>query len=237
VSSVGPSEAPPAAPPSAEAAFGGRPDGLALATRYAQILAGRGIEHGLIGPRERDRLWERHLVNCAVVAELLPPSTMVADIGSGAGLPGIALACARADLSVTLVEPLERRVRFLVDTVAELGLGDQLTVLHGRADSRDVLDRLEGTRFATARAVAPLDRLVGWCLPLLVADGELLAMKGRTAEAEIGAHGSALAKLGARGVELRTCGSAILEEPVRVVAVRRQPYTVPPVRSSGRLEQ
>jgi 16S rRNA (guanine527-N7)-methyltransferase len=206
----------------AAAVFGSRSDGLELATRYAQILGTTGIEHGLIGPRERERIWDRHVVNCAVLAELLPHQARVVDVGSGAGLPGLALACARADLEVVLLEPLERRVRFLIETVSSLGLSVQVEVMRGRADDPEVRRKLGRTSFVTARAVAPLDRLVRWCLPLLAPGGQLLAMKGRNAQAEIDEHADTIAGMGATEIELLTCGSSVLDEPVRVVAVRRR---------------
>jgi 16S rRNA (guanine527-N7)-methyltransferase len=212
-----------AVPSAAATVFGARSNGVELAARYAEILASRGIDHGLIGPRERDRIWERHLLNCAVLAELFPAGTRVVDVGSGAGLPGIALACTDAGLRVTLVEPLERRVRFLRATVDELDLTDQVRIVPGRADSPAVRREAGLSPLVTARAVAPLDRLVRWCLPLLEPGGRLLAMKGRSAQAEIDEHREALADLGVRAVELATCGSAVLEEPVRVVVVTRGP--------------
>ncbi len=205
-----------------ERAFAGRAGGLELATRYAGILASTGIDHGLIGPREHDRIWERHLLNCAAIAELLPHGAQIVDVGSGAGLPGLALACARADLRITLIEPLARRVRFLDDTVQELGLADQVRVVRGRADSAEIGRTLGPVPFVVARAVAPLDRLVRWCLPLLVPGGRLLAMKGDNAQAEIDEHRVELVRLGAGAVELVTCGNSILDEPVRVVSVERR---------------
>jgi 16S rRNA (guanine527-N7)-methyltransferase len=206
----------------AAAVFGGRSDGLALATAYAEILATTGIEHGVIGPRERDRIWDRHLLNCGVLAELLPQGSRVVDVGSGAGLPGIALACARSDLEIVLVEPLERRTRFLAETVATLGLGAQLEIVRGRANAREVRRQVGLSPFVTARALAPLDRLVGWCLPLLVPGGQLLAMKGRSAQDEIDEHWTAMTSMGATDLELLECGSAVLDEPVRVVSARRR---------------
>jgi 16S rRNA (guanine527-N7)-methyltransferase len=206
----------------AAAVFGARTDGLALATAYAEILATTGIEHGVIGPRERDRIWDRHLLNCGVLAELLPTGVRVVDVGSGAGLPGIALACARADLDIVLVEPLERRTKFLNEAIDALGLSAQVRVVRGRADGKEVRRQVGLAPFVTARAVAPLDRLVGWCLPLLRPGGQLLAMKGRRAQDEIDEHRTAVVGLGAGEIELLECGAAVLDEPVRVVSVRRQ---------------
>ena len=118
---------------------------------------------GLIGPREAPRIWERHLLNCAAVAELIPEGATVVDVGSGAGLPGMVLAVARPDLTVTLVEPLARRTAFLTEAVASLGL-EQTTVVRARAE--ECVGKLPAADVVTARAVAPLDRLAGWCLPL-----------------------------------------------------------------------
>src|SRR5690625_1728114 len=131
--------------------------GLETARRYATLLAGPGVERGLLGPREVDRLWERHLLNCAVLAEVVESGERVVDIGSGAGLPGLALAIARPDLTVTLVEPLLRRSTFLGEAVAELGL--PVAVVRGRAEDAVVLAEVGGADAVTSRAVAPLDRL------------------------------------------------------------------------------
>ena len=138
------------------------------------------MERGLIGPREAPRLWERHLINCAVVAEAVPASATVCDVGSGAGLPGVVLAIARPDLQVTLLEPLLRRAVFLNEVIADLGLAPTRVE---RARAEDV----HGERFevVTARAVAPLSRLLEWTMPLVSARGALLAMKGSSLEAEL----------------------------------------------------
>src|SRR5687768_5835947 len=163
----------PSAPPVARRVF--RSERLPLAQRYADLLATDGVVRGLIGPREAPRLWERHLLNCAVLEELIPEGASVCDIGSGAGLPGLVLAIARPDLRITLVEPLLRRTRFLDEAVEELGLQGQVEVVRGRAEE------LAGTRtfdVVTARAVAPLERLARWCLPLVGPGGELVAIEG-----------------------------------------------------------
>lgn len=156
-------------------------DRLRLVRRYADLLATTGVERGLIGPREAPRLWERHLVNCAVLAEAVPPGSAVADIGSGAGLPGLVLALARPDVEVTLVEPLLRRTTFLEEVVEELGLG-RVSVVRGRAD---VLHGRRTFDVVTSRAVAPLPRLLEWCMPLVGPHGAMVAMKGASVEAEI----------------------------------------------------
>ena len=168
----------PPAPPEAAGVFASH---LPLAERYAGWLADAGVVRGLIGPREVPRLWERHLLNCAVLSEAVPEGTSVADIGSGAGLPGLVLAVRRPDLRITLVEPLLRRTTFLEEVVADLGL-DHVEVVRGRAEE------LHGRRtfdVVTSRAVAPLKRLMAWSLPLCSETGIVLAMKGSTAEEEI----------------------------------------------------
>ncbi|MGI5119584.1 16S rRNA (guanine(527)-N(7))-methyltransferase RsmG [Marinactinospora thermotolerans] len=156
-------------------------DTLPVARRYAELLADAGVQRGLIGPREVPRLWERHLMNCAVVEELLPDGAEVVDIGSGAGLPGLVLAILRPDLSVTLLEPLLRRTVFLQESVDLLGLSN-VTVRRGRAEEVKKEVRAD---FVTARAVAPLPKLAKWALPLLRTGGSLLALKGEQAEAEL----------------------------------------------------
>jgi 16S rRNA (guanine527-N7)-methyltransferase len=176
----------PAVPPEARVVFGPAVD---AAIEYARLLATEGTVRGLIGPRELPRLWERHLLNSAAIASLVPAGARVVDVGSGAGLPGIPLALARPDLTVTLLEPLARRVAFLTECVDRLGL-ERVTVVRGRAEEGPVRRELGGADVVTARAVAPLDRLAGWCLPLLRPGGLLLAMKGSTAAEELAAAGS-----------------------------------------------
>ncbi len=182
---VGSPAAAPAAPASAVGVFAGR---LELAIRFADRLASVGVERGLIGPREVDRLWERHLLNSAVVTELVPDGCRIVDVGSGAGLPGLPMAIRRADLRVDLVEPMLRRTQFLTETVAELDLVDRVRVIRGRAEEPAIRLEAGNADWVVARAVAPLDRLVKWCLPLLAPGGRLLALKGRTAEDEVAEH-------------------------------------------------
>jgi 16S rRNA (guanine527-N7)-methyltransferase len=203
-------------PPAAAAVFGER---LEQACRYAALLAGPGVERGLIGPREVDRLWERHILNCAALAELLDDGERVADVGSGAGLPGIPLALARPGLRVTLVEPLLRRADFLREAVSELGLS--VTVARGRAEDRAVRDELGEFDVATSRAVAALDKLATWSLPLLRDGGRMLALKGERAEEEVAEHRRALSSLGAVDVKVVKCGVDYLNPPVTVVVARR----------------
>ncbi|MGH3327586.1 MAG: 16S rRNA (guanine(527)-N(7))-methyltransferase RsmG [Streptomycetales bacterium] len=205
---------PPATPAAARSVFG---TGLGLAERYARWLSGPGVERGLIGPREVPRLWERHLLNCGVVHELIPHGTLVWDVGSGAGLPGIALAIARPDLRVTLLEPLLRRTRFLAECVADLGL-DNATIRRERAErvpERGVVD------VVTARAVAPLERLAVCALPLLRPMGELLALKGESAWEELRAAEGELQELGAAEWSVVSVGAGVVETPATVVRVRR----------------
>ena len=151
-------------------------DRLELARRYADLLAGPGVERGLLGPREVERLWERHLLNSAAVAELIEPDAFVVDIGSGAGLPGIPVAIARPDLRVVLVEPMLRRTEFLNEAIAALGL--PVEVVRGRAEEAGVRAKLAGADVVTSRAVAPLDKLARWSMPLLRIGGRMLALKG-----------------------------------------------------------
>lgn len=190
-----------------------------LAVRFAEHLATSGVERGLIGPRETSRIWDRHVLNCAVVAELVPESARLVDIGSGAGLPGIPLALARPDLGVVLVEPLARRVEWLREVVADLGL--PVEIERGRAEETAVRRRWEGADVATARAVAPLARLAGWCLPLLRPGGVMLAVKGATATSEIERDGAAVRKAGGGPARVVLCGSGILDPPSTVVVVER----------------
>ena len=149
--------------------------------RYEAILKREGDTRGLLGPRELEIVWDRHILNCLTLVELIPLNSTVADIGSGAGLPGIVLAIARPDLAVTLVEPTLRRVEFLNETKAELNL-ENLSIIQGRAE-----DLIKGQKFeiVTARAVAPMKKLLNLCLPLLKSGGYLLALKGEKANIEL----------------------------------------------------
>lgn len=188
---------------------------LALAERYVGHLSTSGVERGLLGPREVPRLWDRHMLNCAVIRELIPARAGVLDIGSGAGLPGIALALARPDLRVVLVEPLQRRSDWLLGVVDDLGL-DSVQVVRARAEQLDPAR----AQVVTARAVAALGVLAGWALPLLESHGELLAIKGRTAGEELTAAAGALARLGAVQTWIDSCGTGLLPTPTTVVRVR-----------------
>ena len=190
---------------------------LPLAERYATLLSTGGIERGLIGPREADRLWERHLLNCAVIGELVPTAARVLDVGSGAGLPGIPLAIARPDLQVELVEPMLRRTSWLEETVAALGMADTVVVTRGKA-------AVIGPRqvdVVTARAVAPLERLLPMCMPLLRPGGVLLALKGEQAQVEVDAVHRQASKWRVSSMDVARCGRGVLAEETTVVVARR----------------
>jgi 16S rRNA (guanine527-N7)-methyltransferase len=206
-----------AAPEAAEALFG---PALGRARRYAEILAGAGVERGLLGPREVDRLWDRHILNSAAVAELLGSGERIADIGSGAGLPGIPLALARSDLRLTLIEPLLRRSDFLREVADDLGL--EITIVRGRAEDRFVREQVGEMDAVVSRAVASLDKLAKWSVPLLRADGRMIAIKGERAEEEIQEHRRVMASLGAVDVRVMRCGADYLDPPVTAVVGRRE---------------
>ncbi|MGH3911984.1 MAG: 16S rRNA (guanine(527)-N(7))-methyltransferase RsmG [Pseudonocardiaceae bacterium] len=204
-------------PAAARALFGDR---CAAAERYVALLAGPGRTRGLIGPREEDRLWERHMLNSAVLGELVPLGLHVLDVGSGAGLPGIPLALARPDLTVALLEPMARRVAWLHEMVAELEL--PVRVHHGRVEDVKIRAELGGWDVVTARAVAPLGRLATWCLPLVVANGRLLAVKGERAVEEAARDAVAVRSAGGAAVDIVQCGEAVVRPPTTVVVVRRR---------------
>jgi len=189
------------------------PEAAELAVRYVELLATTGVERGLIGPRETERLWQRHVFNSAAIADLVPSGVHVVDVGSGAGLPGIPLALRRPDLRVTLLEPLLRRATFLVEAVDALGLTDRVRVVRARAE-----DHAEAYDAVTSRALAPLPRLVGWCLPLTARGGSVLALKGRTAQEELDENSAELAaqRLEAEVLSVRAYPEADLTTVVRV---------------------
>jgi 16S rRNA (guanine527-N7)-methyltransferase len=193
-----------------------------LLIRYAEWLADAGTVRGLIGPREVPRLWDRHILNSLAMAELLPTGTRLVDVGTGAGLPGLALACVRPDLHVDLVESQRRRTDFLCEVVADLDVGDRVRVIRGRAEDTAVVEAVGSSPFATARAVAPLDKLVRWTFPLLERGGSLLAMKGSTAEAELGEHRDALQRMHAEVHGVIECGLGLVEPTTRVIRIVRR---------------
>lgn len=190
-------------------------DRLPVIAAYADLLASDGVVRGLIGPREAPRLWDRHLLNCAVLGEAIPDAATVCDIGSGAGLPGLVLAISRPDLEVTLVEPLLRRTTFLDEVVAALELPN-VEVVRGRADD------LHGERtfdVVTSRAVAPLERLLQWSMPLVAAQGALVAMKGSTVAEEIEAARPVLTRWRCAEPEVLTLGEETLVHSTHALRV------------------
>nr|WP_225954360.1 16S rRNA (guanine(527)-N(7))-methyltransferase RsmG [Kibdelosporangium phytohabitans] len=197
-------------------AFGAGSD---QATRFVELLTVHGVERGLIGPREVDRLWDRHVLNSVAIAECVPDGATVIDVGSGAGFPGIPLAIARPDLDVVLLEPMARRVAWLEEVVTKLDL--DVTVVRGRAEEKEVRRTLANRDVVTARAVAPMGKLAGWCLPLLRGGGRMVALKGSSAAEEIERDRTEIARAGGVDPEVRTCGGEFLDEPTTVVVVRR----------------
>ncbi|UKA62870.1 16S rRNA (guanine(527)-N(7))-methyltransferase RsmG [Arthrobacter sp. FW306-04-A] len=196
----------------AEKIFGDR---LGLAQRYVEHLATSGTERGLIGPREVPRLWSRHVLNCAVIESAIAHGSHVADVGSGAGLPGLCLAIARPDLELTLIEPLERRVIWLQEVVDDLGLGN-VTVMRTRAE---LAVGMVNADVVTARAVSALSKLAGLTIPLLNGKGEVVAIKGRSAAEEIEQAAKVIRKLGGVETSVVVCGQELLEEPTTVVRI------------------
>lgn len=203
----------PSVPESARRVFAS--DRLALAVRYTELLATEGVVRGLIGPREAPRLWDRHVLNSAVVAEAIPDGSTVCDIGTGAGLPGLVVAIARPDLTVTLVEPLLRRTTFLDEVVAELGL-DRVTVVRGRAEDLHGHDTFD---VVTSRAVAPLERLLGWSMPLVSPTGAMVAMKGQSVRDEIASAQAFLTRWRCGVPEVVEVGRGVVDPPTTVVRV------------------
>jgi len=222
VTSAGPPPPQTAPPPpaTAEAVFGAA---LPRAQQYVARLATDGVTRGLIGPREVPRLWQRHVLNSAAVAEAVPDGARVVDVGSGAGLPGIPLALARPDLSLTLVEPMARRVEFLEEMVAELALPDGASwrVVRGRAEERSVGSAVGPVDVVTARAVAPLPRLVAWCRGLMRPGAQLVALVGSRALAELPGMVRELEAAGMRDVHPRAVGTSLGEAATTVVVMTR----------------
>jgi 16S rRNA (guanine527-N7)-methyltransferase len=224
---------PPPPPEAAAKIFGER---IGVAERYAELLADMGVEWGLIGPREVERLWDRHLLNCAALAELFESGERVADIGSGAGLPGLPLAIAKPGLRVVLVESLLRRAEFLRTVVAELDL--DVEVVRGRAEDAAVRESVGGCDAVVSRAVASLDKLARWSLPLLRPGGRIVAIKGERAHDEVLEHRRVMSRLGATDARVIECGVSYLSPPTTVVvASRGKPESVrQPSRRRSRRE-
>ena len=205
-----------APPKQAQEIFGDRLD---LAIEYHRLLATDGSVRGFIGPREVPRLWQRHILNCAVLSEVMPEGASVADIGSGAGLPGIPLAIARPDLQITLIEPLLKRSTFLKEVKAALHL-DNVVVLRGRAEEGPIKREVHGVDVVTSRAVAPLGKLAGWSLPLLKKGGEMIAMKGSSVEEELRRDAKQITKAGGANAQISVIGQA-LEEPTTIIRIAK----------------
>lgn len=202
----------PPAPTGATQVFGSR---LALAQRFTALLADTGVSHGLIGPREVPRLWDRHVLNCAVIHPAIAAGQMVIDVGSGAGLPGLALAIARPDLDLHLVEPMLRRTNWLSMAVDELELTN-VTVHRGRAEQ---FWGVLSAPVVTARAVARLSELAGWCLPLVLPGGSMLALKGSHAADELAADRAVLHRLGAVAEAIESFGRGVVDPETTVLRV------------------
>jgi 16S rRNA (guanine527-N7)-methyltransferase len=215
-----PTPAPPPPPGVAGEVFG---DALAAAQAFVAKLASDGVTRGLIGPREVPRLWERHVLNSAAMAEAVPQGARVVDVGSGAGLPGIPLGLARPDVALTLVEPMARRVEFLQEAVAELAHDGRAPwrVVRGRAEERSVAAAVGQVDVVTARAVAPLPRLVGWCRGLLRPGTQLVALVGARAIQELPALVPELEAAGMRDIHPRAVGASLGEAATTVVVMTR----------------
>jgi 16S rRNA (guanine527-N7)-methyltransferase len=211
---------PPPAPASAAGVFGPL---LPVAIEFVARLATDGVTRGLIGPREVPRLWERHMLNSAVIAEVVPQGARVVDVGSGAGLPGVPLGIARPDLELTLVEPMARRVEFLEEVVGALAApaGLRWRVVRGRAEERSVAKAVGPVDVVTARAVAPLPRLVGWCRGLMQPGTLLVALVGASAVAGLPALVPQLEAAGMRDVHARAVGTELGEAATTVVVMTR----------------
>jgi 16S rRNA (guanine527-N7)-methyltransferase len=188
-----------------------------LVNRYVDILGTTGVEWGLIGPREAEKLWDRHILNSAALSGLIAANSAVADVGSGAGLPGIPLALLRPDLRMTLIEPLLRRSTFLTETVTTLGIADRVEIVRSRAE-----DHQHCYDVVVARALAPLARLIGWCNPLRAADGVILALKGSSATDEVAAAARQL-RTEQLKAEVLTVRAHPEVEPATVVRLSAQP--------------
>lgn len=193
-------------------------DGVERAARFVDLLEQHGVERGVIGPREVDRLWERHVLNCAVVGDLLADGESVLDVGSGGGFPGVPLALCRPGVDFVLIEPMERRIAWLKEVVGTLELTN-VEVVRGRAED---LVGVTNADVVTSRAVAPLAKLSRWCLPLTRRGGRMLALKGASAADEVERDRYAVRKAGGADIEIVQCGVGVLLTATTVVAVRKR---------------
>jgi 16S rRNA (guanine527-N7)-methyltransferase len=198
----------PSPPPAAHVVFG---ESLERVERYARLLAGAGVERGLLGPREVARLWDRHLLNCGVLAPLVPADASLCDVGTGAGLPGLVIALARPDVSVTLLDPLLRRADFLIEATAELGVANA-SVVRARAEEHE--GRYD---VVTARAVAPLGRLARVAMGLCRPGGSLWAVKGEQAEEELRSAEPELPRWGVASWSVEKVGEGVVSPPTTIV--------------------
>ncbi|ALC07152.1 Ribosomal RNA small subunit methyltransferase G [Corynebacterium deserti GIMN1.010] len=196
-------------------------DNLEKAIAYHESLATDGSVRGFIGPREVPRLWDRHILNCAVIGEAMDEGISVADIGSGAGLPGIPLAIARPDLNITLIEPLLKRSVYLNEVKEALSL-ENVTVIRGRAEEKTVRKQVGAVDVVTSRAVAPLGKLAAWSLPLVKIGGRMVAMKGSSVEEEIERDAADIRKAGGTDIKVFTVGESLLSEPTTLISIRRE---------------
>jgi 16S rRNA (guanine527-N7)-methyltransferase len=194
-------------------------EGLAKAEAFVRLLEEQGVLRGLIGPREVPKLWERHVLNSAVIGEGIAEGASVIDIGSGAGFPAIPLVIARPDLDVTVIEPMQRRIDWLTEVNEKLELG--MTVVRGRAEEKVVRKQVEPADVVTSRAVAPLDRLASWSLPLTRIGGYMLALKGMSVQEEFEEHAKAIARFGGAEYRVEQCGVGVLEVPTTVAIISR----------------
>jgi 16S rRNA (guanine527-N7)-methyltransferase len=184
---------------------------------YAGLLAGIGVERGAIGPREANRIWERHILNCLRITEFFEPGSEVLDVGSGAGLPGLVIALARPDLKVTLLEPLSRRTAILTEFIEALGIAERVNIVRARAEDHD-----RQYKYVTARAVARLAKLLPISWPLVAPGGVFFALKGEGAQLEVDEAAAVIAKLKARSVQvIETAGFPEAPQPGRVIRIER----------------
>jgi 16S rRNA (guanine527-N7)-methyltransferase len=189
--------------------------GFTQLSKFADILAQDGVRLGLIGPREVERIWDRHILNCAALTELIEDGQSIIDIGSGAGLPGVVLAILKPNSKVTLIEPMQRRTDFLTQVKADLGLTN-VEIIRGRAEGQNVTAQI-----VTSRAVAPLDKLLNWSWPLVEKVGKILAIKGEKAQEELENAQKVISFLKDSPATITTCGLA-LDLSVTVVQISKR---------------